>query len=78
MREHLKSTEEDLEHTSNRLRQGIEENEALYSRVKELERQLRTQEKVFVTIVCITCANIIEKIKNQSNLLLKSSECIEK
>ena len=34
LRENLKSTQYDFDHTSDRLRQGIEENDSLYSRVK--------------------------------------------
>lgn len=43
LRDSLKETQKELDHTADRLHRGIEENEALCGRIRELERDLQDQ-----------------------------------
>lgn len=43
LRDSLKETQKELDHTADRLYRGIEENEALCGRIRELERDLQDQ-----------------------------------
>ncbi|XP_066967933.1 protein outspread isoform X39 [Macrobrachium rosenbergii] len=66
LRESLKATQEDLDHTAERLRQGIEENESLCSRIRELERNL--QENVRRASSTLSISSSRERFSSRKNL----------
>ncbi|XP_064106211.1 uncharacterized protein LOC135215453 isoform X8 [Macrobrachium nipponense] len=66
LRESLKATQKDLDHTAERLRQGIEENESLCSRIRELERNL--QENVRRASSTLSISSSRERFSSRKNL----------
>ncbi|XP_068233114.1 protein outspread isoform X22 [Palaemon carinicauda] len=66
LRESLKATQKDLDHTSERLQQGIEENESLCSRIRELERNI--QENVRRASSTLSISSSRERFSSRKNL----------
>ncbi|KAK8748703.1 hypothetical protein OTU49_015953 [Cherax quadricarinatus] len=66
LRDSLKVTQRELEHTADRLHRGIEENETLCSRIRELERQRQDKDRRASSNLSISSSR--ERFSSKKNL----------
>ncbi|XP_069990128.1 putative leucine-rich repeat-containing protein DDB_G0290503 isoform X24 [Penaeus vannamei] len=66
LRDSLKETQKELDHTADRLHRGIEENEALCGRIRELERDLQDQARRASSSLSISSSR--ERFSSRKNL----------
>ncbi|XP_042229657.1 protein MLP1 homolog [Homarus americanus] len=66
LRDSLKTTQRELEHTADRLHRGIEENETLCSRIRELERQRQDKDRRASSNLSISSSR--ERFSSKKNL----------
>nr|XP_045626396.1 serine-rich adhesin for platelets-like isoform X4 [Procambarus clarkii] len=66
LRDSLKATEKELEHTADRLHRGIEENETLCSRIREMERQRQDKDRRASSNLSISSSR--ERFSSKKNL----------
>ncbi|CAL4061322.1 unnamed protein product, partial [Meganyctiphanes norvegica] len=68
LRETLKNTQKELDHTADRLHRGIEENESLCTRIREMERQAQFHDKIRQSSSTLSISSSRERFSSKKNL----------